>query len=274
MNKQFAKLKVYELGGGVAFSEETATIPFLVLPKGQATMKPWGPSGFVFENVITGDVIAFVDTFDDVLDSAGVVYGVSQIAVMTAVSAFFFELGGGGGIEYPISVGNENWQNFQDNLYATTTNVFNTGIQGPVVEIRSKVTTNKVRIRVQTANAGQTAVAGIYKYNGTTWDLQAQAVGTFDLGVNAVQELSYAANLVLDVGIYVTVIHMSANTTVEAITVNAQKNIFGYANTMGATSYRNYFNFTAAYTGVLPANIASNPVAASSLAPQILHNII
>ncbi len=96
MNKQFAKLKVFELGG-IAFCEETETVPFLVLPKGQATIKPWGPSGFVFENIITGDVVAFVANTEDILDSTGTVYDVTQLGVLTALAAFFFELGGGGG---------------------------------------------------------------------------------------------------------------------------------------------------------------------------------
>jgi len=94
MNKQFAELKVFELGG-IAFCEATETLPFLVLPKGQATIKPWGPSGFVFENIITGDVVAFVSEYDDILDSAGAAYGATQLDVITALAAFFFELGGG-----------------------------------------------------------------------------------------------------------------------------------------------------------------------------------
>jgi hypothetical protein len=94
MNKQFAELKVFELGG-IAFCEATETLPFLVLPKGQATIKPWGPSGFVFENIITGDVVAFVSEYDDILDSAGSAYGATQLDVITALAAFFFELGGG-----------------------------------------------------------------------------------------------------------------------------------------------------------------------------------
>ena len=89
MNKQFAKLKVFELGG-IAFCEETETVPFLVLPKGQATIKPWGPSGFVFENIITGDVVAFVANTEDILDSTGTVYDVTQLGVLTALAAFFF----------------------------------------------------------------------------------------------------------------------------------------------------------------------------------------
>ena len=107
MNKQFAELKVFELGG-IAFCEATETLPFLVLPKGQATIKPWGPSGFVFENIITGDVIAFVSEYDDILDSAGAAYGATQLDVITALAAFFFELGGGAGgdLETVLIAGN------------------------------------------------------------------------------------------------------------------------------------------------------------------------
>jgi hypothetical protein len=181
----------------------------------------------------------------------------------------FQEVSGGGAVEYPTGI----WTNFQDNIFATTTNVFNNEVQGVVVEIKAKATTNKVRIRVQTANAGQSAVAGIYKFNGTLFELVGQAIGTFDLGVAAVQELSYAANLELEPGIYAPVIHMSANTTIEAISLNAAKNVFGYANTMGVTSYKNMLRVAGAYTGTLPATLANN-VIPSSLVSQILHNII
>ena len=96
MNKQFAELKVYQLGGGIAFEEVGASVPFLVLPAGQATIKPWGNNGFLFENILTGDVIAFVAEYDDVLDSAGAAYGIDQISVFTALAAFFFDVAGGG----------------------------------------------------------------------------------------------------------------------------------------------------------------------------------
>jgi len=94
MNKQYAELKVYALGGGIAFEEKGASVPFLVIPASQATIKPWGTSGFLFENILTGDVIAFVSEYDDVLDSAGAAYGVDQISVFTALAAFFFDVAG------------------------------------------------------------------------------------------------------------------------------------------------------------------------------------
>lgn len=96
MNKQFIQLQVYAIGGGIAFQEITATVPFLVLPKGQSTIKPWGTSGFIFENILTGDVIAFVKEYGDVLDSTNNPYGVDQSAVLTALGAFFFDVAGGG----------------------------------------------------------------------------------------------------------------------------------------------------------------------------------
>jgi hypothetical protein len=97
MNKQFAELQVYQLGGGIAFGLPGTTTPFLALPSGQATIKPWGTSGFLFENILTGDVIAFVAEYDDVLDSADTPYGVDQSAVFTALAAFFFDVAGPGG---------------------------------------------------------------------------------------------------------------------------------------------------------------------------------
>jgi hypothetical protein len=107
MNKQFAELQVYAIGGGIAFGLPTTTTPFLALPSGQATIKPWGNSGFLFENIVTGDVIAFVNEFDDVLDSADAPYGVDQASVFTALAAFFFDVAGGGGdLDSVLTAGN------------------------------------------------------------------------------------------------------------------------------------------------------------------------
>ena len=97
MTKQFAELQVYQLGGGIAFGLPGTTTPFLVIPSGQATIKPWGTSGFLFENILTGDVIAFVAEYNDVLDNADAPYGVDQPSVFTALAAFFFDVAGGGG---------------------------------------------------------------------------------------------------------------------------------------------------------------------------------
>ena len=113
MMKQFAQLQVYQLGGGIAFGLPTTTTPFLVIPSGQATIKPWGNSGFLFENIVTGDVIAFVNDYDDVLDSSDAPYGVDQPSVFTALAAFFFDVAGGGAgdLETVLIAGNTSGAN-------------------------------------------------------------------------------------------------------------------------------------------------------------------
>ena len=109
MTKQFAELQVYQLGGGIAFGLPGTTTPFLVLPSGQATIKPWGTSGFLFENILTGDVIAFVAEYDDVLDSADATYGADQPAVFTALAVFFFDVAGGGSSDLQTVLGLGNY---------------------------------------------------------------------------------------------------------------------------------------------------------------------
>ena len=117
MMKQFAEIKIYELGGGVAFEEVSESVPFLVLPKGQSTIKSWGTSGFLFENIVTGDVIAFVAEYDDVLDSTGTAYGVDQLAVFTALGGFFFDLGGGGAADLATVLGLGNTTGPEDIIF-------------------------------------------------------------------------------------------------------------------------------------------------------------
>jgi hypothetical protein len=109
MNKQFAELQVYQLGGGIAFGLPGTTTPFLALPSGQATIKPWGTSGFLFENILTGDVIAFVAEYDDVLDSSDATYGADQSAVFIALAAFFFDVAGGGSSDLQTVLGLGNY---------------------------------------------------------------------------------------------------------------------------------------------------------------------
>lgn len=160
MMKQFAELKVYELGGGVAFEEVGASVPFLVLPKGQATIKSWGASGFLFENVITGDVIAFVAEYDDVLDSAGAAYGVSQMAVFTALGAFFFELGGGGAADLATVLGLGNTSGANDIVFDAS--------QGLMFD-------NNSRLREGTIDGGLGGNKGIAQICGAGYELKWEA---------------------------------------------------------------------------------------------------
>jgi hypothetical protein len=166
MNKQFAELKVFELGG-IAFCEATETLPFLVLPKGQATIKPWGPSGFVFENIITGDVIAFVSEYDDILDSAGAAYGATQLDVITALAAFFFELGGGaaGDLANVLIAGNTSGANDI---------IFDAG-QGLQLD-------NFSRLREGTIDAGTGGVKGIAQICGAGYELKWEAGVQYVMG--------------------------------------------------------------------------------------------
>jgi hypothetical protein len=91
----YDKLKVYNDGGMIVFQDNTASIPFLSEPKGSVRIRPFGANGFSFEYLVNGEPIGSVNNYDDVLDSSGVVYGASQLAVLTALNSFFFELGGG-----------------------------------------------------------------------------------------------------------------------------------------------------------------------------------
>jgi len=166
MNKQFAELKVFELGG-IAFCEATETLPFLILPKGQATIKPWGPSGFVFENIITGDVVAFVSEYDDILDSAGAAYGATQLDVITALAAFFFELGSGaaGDLATVLIAGNTSGAN--DIIFDAT--------QGLQLD-------NFSRLREGTIDAGTGGVKGIAQICGAGYELKWEAGVQYVMG--------------------------------------------------------------------------------------------
>ena len=160
MNKQFAQLQVYQLGGGIAFGLPTTTTPFLVIPSGQATIKPWGNSGFLFENIVTGDVIAFVNDYDDVLDSSDAAYGVDQPSVFTALAAFFFDLAGGGGDDLAQVLINGNTSGANDIEFDS--------LQGLLFA-------NNSRLREGTIDAGLGGLKGIAQICAVGYELKWEA---------------------------------------------------------------------------------------------------
>jgi len=155
MTKQFAELQVYQLGGGIAFGLPGTTTPFLALPSGQATIKPWGTSGFLFENILTGDVIAFVAEYDDVLDSSDAPYGADQPTVFTALAAFFFDVAGGGSGDLASVLANGN--------ESGTSNIeFDAGF-GIVLD-------NNSRLQEGTIDAGNGGLKGIAEICGLGYE--------------------------------------------------------------------------------------------------------
>lgn len=256
MSKQFAKLKVYELGGGVAFQTETGAVPFLVIPKGQATMKPWGTSGFVFENIVTGDVIAYVDTFDDLLDSAGVAWGISQAAVFTAVGAFFFRLSGGGDA-IDVTYNKSNYQSF-----ALTPNAFinsnfaigtNVHLCFPIL-IQEDVTIERLRIVITTGSVGNT-VYGLYSaLNGLPDSLIFQTTA-FNNNITAIQEYILPSPLTVNKGLYFVSYNTSSTYTIRSMYAYCYPNIFGDDNLYSGP--RILASNALVYSGVLPATFGA-----------------
>ena len=167
MMKQFAEIKIYELGGGVAFEEVGASVPFLVLPKGQSTIKSWGTSGFLFENIVTGDVIAFVAEFDDVLDATSTPYGVDQIAVFAALGGFFFDLGGGGAADLATVLGLGNITGPEDIIFD---------------EFFGLAFNNNSRLREGTIDAGLGGNKGISQICAVGYELKWEAGRLYVMG--------------------------------------------------------------------------------------------
>jgi hypothetical protein len=232
MSKQFAKLKIYELGGGVAFQTETGTIPFITIPKGQATMKPWGPSGFVFEKVVTGEVIAFVDTFDDLLDDAGVAWGASQAAVYTAVGGFFFELGGGGGVAvYQQSL----FTSFQRSAKTLTTLGIGSNSStavGFVVDEKVRILNSSIEITSFIAGIG---TFSIHKVENGLVTERLFTTGSYSIAANGVY--TFVTNLDLEPGIYAYIVQQTVIQTYRAFAL--PDNVFGVQSTMGTTTFIN-----------------------------------
>lgn len=91
------KIKVYESGNMITFAYENGAV-FTTEPKGTVRILKYSLTGFSFERVVTGETIAYVDSYDDVQDASGAIYGGSFSAVLSALGAFFVPSGSGGGV--------------------------------------------------------------------------------------------------------------------------------------------------------------------------------
>ena len=95
---KYNKIKLYLDGTMLRFKNGETDTDIVSYPTGAIRAIPQNNTGFAFEEIRTGDIIAFVNSFDDVLDAAGATYGADQSAVITAINAFLnFKNGGGGG---------------------------------------------------------------------------------------------------------------------------------------------------------------------------------
>jgi hypothetical protein len=238
MTKQYSQLAVYQLNSGVAFQEVGTSIPFLVIPASQAVIKPWGKDGFVFENLVTGDVIAFVYEYDDVLDSAGNPYGANQSAVLTALSAFFFELGGGGGagdLDAVLTLGNSAGGNNIDlngNKLVNVTEITATGdlILNPVGSINC----NGKTIDMTGGEIHKCDL--IHSQNNTDIVIEAKGTGDVILTTNNISRLK-----ITDAGVFIGLpesIQLAASDETTALTTGTAKVTFRMPFAMTLTSVR------------------------------------
>ena len=82
----FTKIRIYGYIDSVAFKEDGASEPFLLLHKSLVKISKSGSAGLQFEHATTSTDIAIVENFADVLDETGAVYGGSLDAVMSALA--------------------------------------------------------------------------------------------------------------------------------------------------------------------------------------------
>ena len=92
------QIKVYLDGTMVAFTT-VDDVPLESYPRGWVVLQPLGTVGFTFTDADSNKVLYQIADFNNILDATGSPYGVTQLAVFSALNAFLgFNSGGGGGI--------------------------------------------------------------------------------------------------------------------------------------------------------------------------------
>lgn len=206
--------------------------------------------------------------------------GDSQDLMMLLGASFFFELVSGGGGTIMSGYESDSYHAFINAYSAANTNFVITPnkIEGIVVEIKYPCTLESARIRVTSAVAGS-AIVGLYKYDVDleAWELVAQTDPTspFNLGVASQQEVSYAAPVDVEPGIYASVILADSAASIYNLRRPAGSTYFGYNGTIGTTSDRSYANLSLTYTSILPsAPVLAVNYRSGGLAPLLLHKTI
>jgi len=203
--------------------------------------------------------------------------GTAQELLTLLSDSFFFELEGG---SIMSGYESDSYHAFINAYSSANTNFVITPnkIEGIVVEIKYPCTLESASIRDTSAVAGS-AIVGLYKYDVDldTWELVAQTDPTspFNLGVASQQEVSYAAPVDVEPGIYASVILADSAATIYSLTRPAGSTYFGFNGTIGTTSDRSYANLILSYTSILPsAPVLAVNYRSGGLAPLLLHKTI
>lgn len=98
------KVKLYLDGTMLRFESDDKDFRTRSVPTGRIEAAFQG-DGFTFTDVVQETLVCSVDSFDDVLDAAGAVYGASQEAVAVALNVFLnFKAGSAGSTDYVENV--------------------------------------------------------------------------------------------------------------------------------------------------------------------------
>lgn len=88
MSLLFAKIQIYEQDGSIVFKVPTETNPFASYPKGSIRVRDYNANGLQIEHLQENYDICFVDSPDDILDATATPYGITKVAVYTALNSF------------------------------------------------------------------------------------------------------------------------------------------------------------------------------------------
>jgi len=247
---QFSKLQVYANGGMINFATEDGTL-LRSEPKGSVRFLPWSVSGFTFEHLETGANIGYVAAYDDVLDSTGATYGVSQTAVAEALGLFFLADGGGAAF---AKYNKQSWQTFTQSLPAfTTVAAYANALLGYYITVEEDTDITQLQARVSTGAVGS-AVFGVYSLNAVGYP-DALLFQTAVIDTNLVTPQVTVTAQTLPAGSYFVAMNSTtAACSFVALTAASVYNSFaGVSSAVGTTGYLSGYYIANAYNDVMPA---------------------
>ena len=263
------KVKIYLDGTMLRIESDDPDFKNRSLPTGRMEAIEQG-AGYTFVDGYHDTLLCSVDSFDDVLDAAGAVYGASQAAVTTALNAFlnFKQGGGGGALTYVKSLEQDFYFQRVLNIAGQSGDSF----IGQPLNIFENVTIEGATIEITTAGTG-VALVGIYDLddNGVINNLLAVTASEYDGTVTGLQTINFASPLNLSAGSYATVFTRDNVGLSPIFRVNNVINPPFGVN--GTTTYTRYTGIRA-YDGTLPATAPTGLAYLGGAVPRITFSLI
>lgn len=180
----------------------------------------------------------------------------TALAELLKNSFFFDTTTGVGNVSFP-GYPSGSFQSFASNSIAPSAQLLTANaLYGGVVWVRTETVITDFSINITVGAAGS-SVAGLYKWNGTGWELVVQSPSGSPFNNATTGEQTRAITpTTIEAGIYATCILSNSAPTMFHQGLASYMNFYGNARPITAASYRNIAFLATTYTATLPATPA------------------